>query len=244
MNLYDANSKDEFHDGLMTIFRDDSLPMFKNQLIAMANGDGVFQGENINYTLGGKRLHVSVRFAVAPGHEKTLDKVYVCVLNITDRRKAEIAHQRSEEQLRLFVEHVPAPIAMFDREMRYIAHSQRWMTEYKLGDQDIIGKSHYDVFPDTPDHWKKIHQECLKGVVRSSEEDRYERADGGLDWIAWDIHPWRDHDGKTGGIVMFTEVITERKHIEQERQAHQEHLQTLASELSLAEERERRQDCG
>jgi diguanylate cyclase (GGDEF)-like protein len=37
------------------------------------------------------------------------------------------------------------------------------------------------------------------------------RVDGRLDWIYWEIRPWRRSDGDIGGIVLFSEVITERK---------------------------------
>ncbi len=44
-----------------------------------------------------------------------------------------------------------------------------------------------------------------------------QRADGRTDWVRWAIHPWRDTAGAIGGLIMFTEVITERQRVEQER---------------------------
>ncbi|MBL8165952.1 MAG: PAS domain S-box protein [Anaerolineae bacterium] len=135
--------------------------------------------------------------------------------NITERRNAESALRQSEERLRLFIRYAPAAIAMFDRNMVYLAVSNRWLSDYHLGDQDIIGRSHYEVFPDIPDVWKEIHRRCLNGAVEQSDADPFPRADGTLDWVRWEIRPWRDHSGEIGGILLFSEVITAQKQIEQ-----------------------------
>ncbi len=53
----------------------------------------------------------------------------------------------SNEQalLRLFIKHTPAAIAMFDTEMHYLQVSDRFLTDYDLEGQDLIGRSHYEV---------------------------------------------------------------------------------------------------
>src|SRR5258708_408142 len=75
-----------------------------------------------------------------------------------DRRAASEAARHDEQQLRQFIEQAPVALAMFDERMRYIAISRRWRDDYHLSDQDIIGRSHYDVFPEISATWKKIHQ--------------------------------------------------------------------------------------
>ncbi len=127
----------------------------------------------------------------------------------------ENALQESETKLGLFIENVPAAIAMFDRDMRYIAVSRRWLSDYSLGDQDVIGKTHYEVFPEIPERWKKIHQRALAGERLRCDEDPFPRLDGRTDWVRWEILPWCRHDGQVSGIIMLTEVITKRKMIEE-----------------------------
>jgi PAS domain S-box-containing protein len=119
-----------------------------------------------------------------------------------------------EEQLRLYAQHSPAAIAMVDRDLKYLVVSRRWMDDYRLGDQNILGRSHYDVFPEIPKRWMEIHQRCLTGEVAKCDEEAFVRADGRTDWIRWEIQPWRQADGTIGGLIMFTEDITARKKAE------------------------------
>lgn len=128
------------------------------------------------------------------------------------RREAE--PWSAEERLRFVVENTPAAVAILDREMRYLVVSRRWMLDYGLGDRDVIGLNHYDVFPEAPERWRDAHRRCMAGEVISAAEDSFVRADGKVEWLRWDLEPWRDADGEIGGIAIFSEVITARKQAE------------------------------
>jgi two-component system, cell cycle sensor histidine kinase and response regulator CckA len=135
--------------------------------------------------------------------------------DITERKQAEISLQKTRLQLQLFIKYAPAAIAMFDNGMKYIAASNRFLEDYKLGNIDIIGKSHYELFPEIPDSIKEVHRRCLAGATERCEEESFQRADGRTDWVRWEIRPWFEYSGKIGGIILFSEVITERKEAEQ-----------------------------
>ncbi|NML27300.1 PAS domain S-box protein [Zoogloea dura] len=127
------------------------------------------------------------------------------------RQAAEAALSESAERLQLLIDHAPAALAMFDRDMRYLAVSQRWREDYSLGGLTLNGHSHYDVFPNMPQRWKAAHQRGLAGEVLGADEDRIEHPDGSVRWLRWTIRPWRTADGRIGGIVIFSEDITARK---------------------------------
>jgi PAS domain S-box-containing protein len=121
----------------------------------------------------------------------------------------------SEELLRIFIERSPAAFAMFDREMRYLSASPRWLSDYNLGERDLRGVSHYEVFPEI--RWKTVHRRGLAGEVVRADNDRFERADRSVQWLRWEVRPWRNQAGDISGIVIFSEDITELKQAEAER---------------------------
>jgi PAS domain S-box-containing protein len=130
------------------------------------------------------------------------------------------ALQESEERLGLFIEESPAALAMLDRGMRYLAASRRWKEEYGLGGIDLVGRSHYEVFPEIGEELRSVHRRALAGEVIRNEEDRFVRADGSEQWVRWEARPWRYADGEVGGIVIFSEDISGYKRAE----ASQRHL--------------------
>ncbi len=156
--------------------------------------------------------------------EKEAQWFMTIVQDISDRRMAEDALRESEGRFRLFIEHAPAALAMFDREMRYLHVSRRWQTDYGFGDRDLRGLSHYEVFPEVPDRWREAHRRGLAGEVVREESDRFERADGSVQWVRWEIRPWYDKTGGIGGIVIFAEDITERLIAEEALRASEERM--------------------
>jgi PAS domain S-box-containing protein len=152
--------------------------------------------------------------------------------DITHRKQSELAIREREEILQLFFKYVPSGIAMFDRQMHYMMASQRWVEDYKLGSvESVVGRSHYDVFPEISEQWKQVHQRALAGSTERCEADCFEREDGSIRWVRWEVRPWYQLNQDIGGIIIFAENITERKQAEVALQKSQLQLQRQLLEI-------------
>jgi two-component system cell cycle sensor histidine kinase/response regulator CckA len=136
-------------------------------------------------------------------------------------------------KFQLLVEHIPAAVAMLDREMRYLAVSRRWLEDYRL-QEEIIGRNHYEVFADLPERFKDVHRRCLAGELESSDEDCLPNADGSVTWLRWKVGPWFETTGEIGGIIIFTEDITQDKRAEALLHENEERLRSHVENSPMA----------
>jgi PAS domain S-box-containing protein len=151
--------------------------------------------------------------------------------SVSERDALTASLATSEERLKLFIEHAPAALAMFDRRMCYLGVSRRWRSEYGLGDAELIGVSHYDALPEISEEWREAHRRGLTGEVLRAEADRFVRADGSVHWVHWEVRPWYDAAGTIGGIVIFSEDITELMQVTEALENRSEQLAAANREL-------------
>ena len=135
----------------------------------------------------------------------------------------------SRDQLKDFIENTPAAIAMCDKDMNYLMVSKKWYSDFRITESNIIGKSHYEIFPNMPTHWADILTKCLLGTSESLPEEKVILKSGRIMWVQWAVHPWYDNHSNVGGIIMFTDIITERKIAEEQLQRQQKFLELAFS---------------
>ncbi|MGC1246278.1 MAG: PAS domain S-box protein, partial [Spirulinaceae cyanobacterium] len=129
--------------------------------------------------------------------------------DITTRKQYESVLEQERQQLREIITQAPVAMAMLDTQMRYIAYSNKLLQDYNLGDADLRGRSHYEVFPDLLESWKEDLQKVLKGESISYPEDIWQRADGSVLYLRSALHPWYTPDGSIGGVVIVSHQINE-----------------------------------
>lgn len=144
------------------------------------------------------------------------------------------AIEHTQDLLNYIIEHSNGSVAVHDRDMRYIYVSQRYLRDYKISDPDVIGKHHYEVFPDLPQKWRDVHQRVLKGEALKADRDPYPREDGTTEWTRWECLPWYEVDGSIGGLIVYTEVITDYIRAEQIALESEAKYRSLFENMALA----------
>ncbi|MEA5469582.1 response regulator [Spirulina sp. 06S082] len=130
--------------------------------------------------------------------------------DITERKRYEAALEQERQQLQQIVINAPVAMALFDREMCYLAYSNKWLEDYKLeSEQSLIGQSHYAVIPDLKAEWKQFYDRGLQGEVIANAEELWERKNGSQIYLRWAIQPWYLRENVIGGIIIASVAIDE-----------------------------------
>lgn len=124
----------------------------------------------------------------------------------------------------------PFAVAIFDRDLRYIAASKRWLKDYRLNGKRVLGKTQYEVFPNMTGAWRDRYQRCLAGEKFDEQESEFNGRHG-IEWISWKMHPWTDDDGVIAGVILFTEFISDQKRRSLELERNQQFLETVLESI-------------
>lgn len=154
-------------------------------------------------------------------------EVFAVLRDISHAKEAELEREDWQRLMQYIIQHDPNAIAVHDSNLHYIYVSQRYLDDYGVQETDVIGRHHYEVFPDIPEKWKEVHRRALDGEVVSGEDDRFVRADGSVEYTRWECRPWYERNGCVGGIVLYTEVLTEKKRTEAALRRSEEYRQSI-----------------
>lgn len=103
LDLLEADSKQALLAGLDKVFTGDSLSVVSEEFAVLASGKTFYSGELDHRTLSGKVIRVAVHFSVADNYRRSLGRVVVSLLDVTERkqmqRELESARDRLEQRV-------------------------------------------------------------------------------------------------------------------------------------------------
>lgn len=188
----------------------------------------------------GKIFHVEVMGRSIPYKGRSVR--VTAIRDITERKKAEEALRESEGRYRTMAETSPDGVTTSNLEGSITYASQR--TAESLGferAEDLIGRSIFEfIAPEDQKIAEGNMIKTLKEGMSLNETYTFVRKDGTQFPGELSAAVIRDDLGNPQGFIGISRDISDRKKIEKEIQEYQEKLRSLASTLSLTEQRERR----
>ncbi len=132
-------------------------------------------------------------------------------VNITPLMKYEEAIAQSEKQLKSMISSLPTAVAMFDKDLNYLAFSSKWHEEWSAFTKAEEGRTVRNLIQEK---WISMMERVLKGENAGQEEELVEVGQGKQFWIRWAMRPWFDVRGEVGGMIFLAEDISKRKESE------------------------------
>lgn len=130
--------------------------------------------------------------------------------DITLETKMKAQLRQSQYLMNYVIEHNNSAIAVHDKDMKYLFVSQKYLEQFDVKDKHLIGKHHYELFPEIPNRWREVHKRAMQGEIITGDRDPFVRTNGKTDWTKWECRPWYEQDGSIGGIIIYTELINDQ----------------------------------
>jgi len=175
--------------------------------------------------------------------------------DVTERKRAEEALRRSEEQYRsLYEKSVRAeeiywsllnscadPIVIYDMQgnVKYVSDS--WARTFGWTLQELEGRR----IPYVPDSEKEITQACIDdvvnlGIANSGFETKRLTRDGRTLDVSISASRYHDHEGNPAGMLGIISDVTQRKKASEALAQSEKQLRLLSAQLLTAQENERK----
>jgi PAS domain S-box-containing protein len=171
----------------------------------------------------------------------TGDAIRVYGLDITERRRMEEALRDSEADYRAVVEDMPALICRFLPSGILTFVNGAYSRYFGKTRQELIGRNFFEFIPPKEHAGVRARYLALTGQNPTvTYKHRVVMPDGSIRWQQRTDRALLDEGGNVIGYQSIGQDITERRQARRRLAAYQRRLRSLASELVLSEERERR----
>ena len=167
VDLYNAGSKQDLLNSLSDVLVVESLEQFRGELIALINGQNKHECEIMQKKITGELVFGWLRLSLPPGYEETWEKVFISIVDITERKQA-------EENLRYISFHDTLTglynRAYFEEEMERLNSSRQYPVSIIACDLDGLKQINDQLGHDIGDKALKATAKILKAGVFRKED--------------------------------------------------------------------------
>ncbi len=107
-------------DNLPRFFNSDSESVFKNEFVALANGNSSFRSEAVTVDMQAQTMQIIFQVNVVQGHEHDLSRVLVTVTDVTEENSLKKELNRSEVEWRVIFESLADGVMIIDRSLHIV----------------------------------------------------------------------------------------------------------------------------
>jgi PAS domain S-box-containing protein len=219
LRMFGARGQDELLGSLHRIFLPETLAVFVEELAAVAEGRAYMEAETGLQTLAGERLDVLFTLSF-PSSGQGYRRALVTMVDLTARKKAEVALKESEARFRNMADSAPVMLWVTEETGRCTYLSRSWYEFTGQTEETGLGfgwlsATHPEDAPRTQEVF--LSANAAHGPFRA--EYRLLRRDGEYRWAIDSASPRFGPGGEFLGYIGSVIDITERKRVEEEREA-------------------------
>ncbi|MFD1772188.1 response regulator [Sphingobacterium suaedae] len=193
----------------INFYEAESRPKLKNLFDSAVNDGRPYDAELRLKKANGESIWVRVK-GIPEFDNGVCTRIFGIIQDIDRSKTLYVELAKKEAMLQAFVDYVPASVAMFDRDFNYVSVSNQWVDDFHQGKADLLHKNLFVLFPDIPDDRKKIYEDALKGTSYKNVDEIIQAGGvGEAQHYNWEVRPWHLADGSIGGIIIFTQNITD-----------------------------------
>jgi len=230
LELHKAKSKEELLGNLDKIFTSKSFEVFKEEVIAIANGESEFTIEGEIKTLEGDPRTILLKLFINKAHNNTT-KAILATIDITEKKIAEEALIESENKFRLSFEASAVGMVIVDKNKKFIAVNQTFCKIIESTENELLQKSFMDITH--PNDIIISRRQFKKGIDSKTPftlEKRYITSKGNTRWGLTTVSPIFDNKNQLLYVIAHIQDITESKEIEQKLIESKNNYEALAEE--------------
>ncbi len=221
--LHEASTKKELMANLVHTFTAKSFETFGKELVCIWNGGTDMASDTVVNTLNEKSRDVTVYFSVCPGYEDTLSKVFVSLVDITDRKEAVEAIRKQEQKFRSLAENSPDNIMRYNKDCQMIYANSQPQTRDGYDESTYTGKTPLESNPDglydggreEVVNFEAVLKSVLSGNGTQDVEMHVPTGSGGFLTHTVRLAAEYDIEGNIIGALAFGRDVTEQQKIAQ-----------------------------
>ena len=217
LRMYKANSKKKLLSGLSQVFTKDTYRVFREELVALAEGYTHFESEALTRTLKGDDKYVYLTLSIAPDYEDTWERVLLSLTDITARKRVEDEVKSSHEYLERLnnsLQEVIFRVKLPDRTIAYVNRAIRSVFGYE--EDECLGKTTEFLYPSRKDYLNfggMLEKTMLEQREAIHTERLMKRKTGEL-FPAEITTTFLEEDGKITRVISILRDVTRRQRAE------------------------------